>query len=214
MNTLLKKFFIIALVACIPTLAAAAGTAPAAGVSPSPVAETTPNKPVPVIAESKPSPPPVARQSAKIGYVDVQRILKESMLGKKIETKLKALRDKLLGQVEIKRKQLEKQRAMLEAKLPTLSPEQKKSKAKSFQKSVDEFQKYAKKLEEELYTSQGSESRGLSDETEQVAAIYGKANNYAAIVVKKELLYVGDTVDAQDVTDMLIKALDEETLKK
>jgi Skp family chaperone for outer membrane proteins len=43
---------------------------------------------------------------------------------------------------------------------------------------------------------------------------HGKAGGFAAIVVKKELLYIDSTVDAKDVTDDLIKSLNLADQKK
>jgi len=49
---------------------------------------------------------------------------------------------------------------------------------------------------------------------EQAAVELGKSSGYTAIVAKKEMLYVSSSVDAQDVTDALIKALDQAGQKK
>jgi hypothetical protein len=43
---------------------------------------------------------------------------------------------------------------------------------------------------------------------------HGKANGFAVIVVKKELLYIGSSADTSDVTDDLIKALNQAPQKK
>jgi outer membrane protein len=218
MTTMLKKIFIATLVASLPALAAAAdpapAPAPAAGAKPAAAAAETPQKsPTAATTESKPSDAAAIRQTTRIGYVDISRIFNETVRGKAVEAKLKGMRDKLQARVDAKRKQLEKLRASLEAKLPTLSQEQRGAKAKEFQKKVEEFQKFGKQLEEDLYTTQEKETKGHSDATEQVAVAYGKANGFAVIVIKKELLYVSDNIDAQDVTDALIKAMDEAARK-
>ena len=213
MTTLLKKILIATLVASLPALAAAAEPVPAAGAKPAAAAEMQQKSPAPP-TESKPPDALAARRTTKIGFVDMPSILNETVRGKAIETKLKGMKDKLQARVVAKQKQLEKLSASLKAKLPTLSQEQRESKAKEFQKKVEEFQKFGKQLEEELYTAQEKETKGLFDATEQAAAAYGKANGFAVIVVKKEMLYVGDNIDASDVTEMLIKAMDEGTLKK
>jgi len=214
MTIRLKRLFIAALVASLPTLAGAADSAPAAAAMPVATAETPQKNPAPAPAENKPATAAAARQTTRIGYVDMPRILNETMRGKAVEAKLKAMKDKLQARVDAKRKQLDKQRASLEAKLSTLTQEQREAKAKNFQKNVEEFQKFGKKLEEELYSTQEAETKGLYGETEQAAETFGKANGFAVIVVKKELLYVGDNIDAQDVTGMLVKAMDAMEQKK
>lgn len=214
MATMLKKLLIAALVTSLPVLAAAADLAPAAGAKPAAAAETPLKSPTASSTESKPSDAAGARQNIRIGFVDMSRIFNETARGNAVEAKLKGMKDKMQGRVDAKRKQLSKLRASFEAILPTLSQEQREAKAKEFQKKVEELQKFGKKLEEELFTTQEKETKSLYDATEQAAVAYGKANSFAVIVIKKELLYVGDSIDVQDVTDVLIKAMDETARKK
>jgi outer membrane protein len=218
MTTMLKKLLIVTLVASLPALASAADPAPATGAKPAAAAETPQKSPTAATTESKPSDDATARKTTRIGFVDMPRIFNGTVRGKAVEAKLKGMKDKLQARVDAKRKQLDKLRASFEAKLPTIPPEQREAKAKEFQKEfqkkVEEFQKFGKQLEEDLYTTREKETKGLYDATEQAAVAYGKANGFAVIVIKKELLYVGDDIDAQDVTDALIKALDEAARKK
>jgi outer membrane protein len=218
MTTMLKKLLIVTLVASLPALASAADPAPAAGPKPAAAAETPQKSPTAATTESKPSDDATARKTTRIGFVDMLRIFNETVRGKAVEGKLKGMKDKLQARVDAKRKQLDKLRASFEAKLPTLPPEQREAKAKEFQKEfqkkVEEFQKLGKQLEEDFNTTREKETKGLYDATEQAAVAHGKANGFAVIVIKKELLYVGSNIDAQDVTDALIKALDEAARNK
>jgi len=209
MPTILKTFLAITLTLGLQNLAAAAETAPAAATTTAPKAA-----PAAPAAENKPSDATAVRQTTKIGSVDLGRIGNETARGKAVQAKLKEMKDKSQSKVDAKRNQLDKLRASLEAKLATFSPAQRAAKAKEFQKKVEEFQKFGKQLEDDLYTTQEKETKGLYDATEAAAGAYGKANGFAVIVVKKELLYVGSNIDAQDVTDALIKAMDEATRKK
>jgi outer membrane protein len=214
MTTMLKKLLIAILVTSLPALAAAADTAPAAGAKPAAAAETPLKSPAAPSTESKPTEAAAAHQTTRIGFVDTPRIFNETVRGKAVAAKLTGMKDKMQARVDAKRKQLDKLRASFEAKLPTFSQEQREAKGKEFQKKVEELQKLGRKLEEELNITQENETKGLYDATEQAAVAYGKANSFAVIVVKKELLYVGDSIDAQDVTDALIKAMNEAARKK
>jgi len=213
MPTILKMLFVTTLALSLPNLAVAADAAPAVATKPAVPPETPQKAPAVSTVENKPS-DTAAHQMTKIGSVDLPRIGTETVQGKAIETKLKGMKDKLQGRVDAKRKQLDKLRASLEAKLPTFTPAQREAKAKEFQKKVEEFQKFGKQLEEELYTTQEKETKGIYDATEQAAVAYGKANGFAVVVIKKELLYVGNNIDAQDITDELIKTMDEAARKK
>lgn len=213
MITLVKTLLVAALVTSLPGLAAASDPAPAAGTKPA-AAASAPTAPAAAAPEKKTPEAAPIRQTTKLGTVDLARVGDETERGKAVQAKLQTKKDKLQTRVDGKRKQLDKLRASIQAKLPTLSPAQRAAREKEFQKKVEEFQKFGRQLEEELSSLQEKETKALYDETERAAATYGKANGFAIIIIKKQLLYVGSDVDAQDVTDALIKAMDEAAKKK
>lgn len=150
----------------------------------------------------------------KIGYADMAKISSESSLGKASQAQAKAKQEKLQAQVQTKRKQLDKQKAAIEAAIASLTPTQREAKAKDFQKKVDAFQKFGVNAEKEFQTLQEGLSKSLYEAIEQAAVEYGKANNLSLVVVKRELLYLANSVDAQDVSEGIIKLMDEKWLKK
>lgn len=198
------------LIACffaLPSLVFAADNTPE--VKPSTPTQTTVSAPTEAVLK-----PAVAVQAARIGYVDIARIGTESERGKALKTLLTTKKDKLQGKIDGKKKQIEKLKTSIEAKIASMTPQQRETKSKEFQKKLEELQKFAQASEEELLVLQDKEARALYEAIEQSATAHGKANGFAAIVVKKELLYVGGSVDAQDVTEALIKALNQADQKK
>jgi outer membrane protein len=192
------------------SLSGAAGAAePVAGKeaqSPSPLPAAAPT----TVTETRKQPEPApVQQAVRLGHVDLMRIATESEKGKAGQAQLTELKKKMTGQVETKRKQLEKQKAAIEAKLQTLTPQQREAKGKEFQKKVEEFQKFGMNAEKELQERLEEYNSALYRAIEQASAEYGKANNLALVVVKREMLYLGSGVDAQDVTDGVIKLIDK-----
>ncbi len=165
-------------------------------------------------AEAKPATPSQPVAATRLGYVDITRIAAESEQGKALKVLLTTKRDKLQAIIDGKKKQIEKLKVSIEAKVAKMSPQQREAKSKEFQKKVEEFQKFARASEEEFFALQDKETRTLYGAIEQAAVAHGKANDYAAIAVKKELLYVGSSVVPQDVTDALIKELNQGIQKK
>lgn len=205
--TTISKRILIACFFALPSLAFAAD-------STTEVKSATPPLPsvsAPAEAALKPA---AAVQTARIGYVDIARIGAESDRGKALKALLTSRKDKLQGKVDGKKKQIEKLKTSIEAKIATMTPQQREAKSKEFQKKVEGFQKFAQTSEEEFFAFQEKETRTLYEAIEQSAVAHGKANGFTAIVVKKELLYVGSSVDTQDVTDDLIKALNQADQKK
>lgn len=200
------KRVLIACIVSLPAFAFAADVPPEVKPLPAAAAEA-PLKPAAVQAAA-------ALQAARIGYVDIARIGTESERGKALKSLLSARKDKLQEKINGKKKQLEKLKTSIEAKIASMTPQQREAKSKEFQKKVEEFQKLAQASEAELSALQEKESKAFYEAVEQSAGAHGKANGFAAIVIKKELLYVGSSVDAQDVTDALIKALNQSEAKK
>lgn len=171
-------------------------------------AAETPTQPASPVTQQQAGQAPAA-PAIRIGYVNLAKIGRESVQGKAAQTRFKARADKLETQIAAKQKQLEKQKAALEAKLATLSPEQRAAKAKEFEKKVDEFRKSVQSAQKEMEPLQKELSDTIFKEIERAATAYGKENGYAAIITEKEPLFLGSGVEAQDVTDALLKLVNE-----
>ena len=194
----MKKHFALALISLLLPVAlyAAEGAPPATSAAPT-------DKP-PAVA-----PAPTVTKAVKIGYIDITKIGLESAYGKSVKEGLLKKKKELEDKVIAKRKQLEKYKQTVETKLPTLSPKQREAESKKFQKKVEEFQKLAQNSEEEFMKLQESETAAVYAAIEKTVADYGKTSDLSLIMVKKELLYLGSGVEPQDLTDAILKKVDE-----
>jgi outer membrane protein len=221
------RFVLLTLFACsLSGLAGAAEPLPAAEPKPvvpqvaAPVADGKTPAPLPVaplnlLAPLQKTPEALTAQKAmRLGHVDLMRINNESEFGKAGLKQLENKKKKLQAQIESKRKQLEKMRSDIEAKIKSLSPAQREAKSREFQKKVEEFQKFGQNSENELQTLQQGLGSALFDKIERACAEYGKSNGLALVVIKRELLYLDSTVEAVDVTDAVVKMLNEKEPKK
>ncbi|TWJ33573.1 OmpH family outer membrane protein [Geobacter argillaceus] len=203
---------VLALLVVLPLFARAADPLPA--VVPAPSALPVPAPAIVPAQEPKKVEPAQAAPTVRIGYADISRIGSESAPGKAAQLRFKAKADKYQTQITAKQKQLEKQKAAIEAKLPSLLPEQRAAKAKEFEKKVDDYRRFVQNAEKELKPLEEELTRSLFGEIEKVVTDYAKANGFAAIVAKKELLYQGGSVTVQDVTDDILKLVNEKGQKK
>jgi len=220
MNSLFKKLLISLWVCALPPLGfAAESPATAQGQTPppaQPAVQTAPSaaqKAPETVAPPKSTETVAAPAAVRIGHVDLSRIGSESEPGKADRAKLMERQKKFQTQIEAKRKQLDKQRAAIEAKLSSLSPQQREAKSKEFGKKVEEFQKFGRTAEEQFQELQQEMSRTLYEKVVQAAGEYGKAKGFAAVVNKQDLLYAASGVDVQDVTDEVIKLLNQKAKK-
>jgi outer membrane protein len=192
------------------SLVVSAGAAEPAAEKPSQAPSPSLAAPQTVTAPAqKPAEGAAAQQSTRLGHVDLARIAAESETGKAAQAQFAELKKKLQGQIEAKRKQLEKQKAAIEAKLKSYTADQREAKGREFQKKVEEFQKFGQNAEKELQAKQADFSEKLFKAIEQASADLGKAKGLALVVIKRELLYLSSSVDAQDITDDVIKQIDK-----
>jgi len=194
-----------ALLLCSMTVPAMAQPVPADAVSPvvAPPAAVAPTAAALPNASEQNKSAPVFR----VGYADLLKIAEKSSMGKAAKANFEAKADKLKRQIDAKQKNLEKQKASLEAKLPTYTPQQQAVKIKEYEKKVDELRTMLQKAEKEMKPLQEGLLKDVYGKIEKAAAEYGAANGFSVIVEKKELLYLGKDIDAQDVTEALIKKL-------
>lgn len=214
--TKLRAVFITMIVMAFAAPAVHAGEAPSPAATPTTASPAQgPGDKLPLPQVSQPAAIPAKTAAAvKLGYVDMPKLAKDSAPGKAATAEMKSRAAKLKGQAEARQKQLQKQKAEIEAQLPTLSPEQRTAKAKEFQKKLEGFQKFVENGQKEL---QGKESELLGKlfkEIEISAGEYGKANGFSAVVVKHDLLFVGDGVEVVDLTDEILKRLGSGSVKK
>lgn len=143
----------------------------------------------------------------KIGYVDIAKIASDSAPGKAANTQLKEKTEKLRSQITGKQKTLEKMKKDLEAQLPTLPPQQRQAKIKALEKKVAEYQKFVQGAEKDMQKMEGELSESMIKAIQKAADEYGRAKGFAAIVPKRDLLYLGEKVEIVDVTEEIVTAL-------
>lgn len=163
----------------------------------------------PAAPAQKTAEPAVTQQPTRLGYVDISRIATESETSKAGQAELGVLKKKLQGQVEAKQKQLGKQEEEIKAKLNTYTAKQREAKVKEFQKKLEAFQKFGLNAEKQLQDKQAEFSKKIFKAVEQASSELGKAKGLALVVIKRELLYLSGGVDAEDVTDEVIKQIDK-----
>ena len=163
----------------------------------------------PAVPAEKATPSGSTETRFRVGYVDMIKIAAESDAGKVAKAHFEAKADRHKAQIDTKQKLLEKQKATLEAKLPTYTPEQRTAKIKEYEKKVNELKKMLEKADKEMRPMQEELTKELYGKIEAAARAYGAANGFSIIIEKRELLYLGKGIDAEDVTGILISELNK-----
>lgn len=179
---------------------------------------------VPTAVAQEPTSTPVVEQkqpeatgtehTIRIGYVDLARFGAETEAGKAAREKVRKKSERLENQVNARQKLLEKQKAALQVKLPSLPQKEQEAKAKEFEKRVEEHRKFLQSAEKEMKGYEAEVTRQLYQDIEDAATAFGKTNGYAAVIVRRDLLYIGSGVEGEDVTTKVLKIMNAKKEKK
>jgi outer membrane protein len=175
-------------------------------------AQTPAPTPAPPASTPAPAAPaaPAAPGAAKIGFVDVQRVLARSAAGVAAREQLE--RDKATMQKEMdgKRQELDKLRDELEKKGPLMTADARREKQDTFERKrrdaarlADDFQKELEKKE------QGLLQRVLQDLSGVIERVC-KQRGYFLVVERRGASVLYAAAEA-DLTDDVIRAYDQET---
>ena len=182
--------------------------------APSEKSSSQESKPTVLETVTAPALPARNEQSVKIGTIDMAKIAGDSSSGKAVYAEVKAKMEKYQKQIKSKETQLKKEKAGIEAQMPSLAPIQRAAKAKEFQKKLESFQTFIQKAEKDVRTSEAELLKKLYESVARSADDFGKANGFAAIVINTELIFTGSTVEIQELTAEIIKLIDGHKGKK
>ena len=153
------------------------------------------------------APPP-----ARVGFVDLQRILAKSQAGVQAREQLEKDKAGMQKQVDNQKGDLDKLRDELEKKGQLLSAEARRDKQELLERKVRDVRRLVDDLEKELQKKeQGLLAKVLRD-VEGVVAKIGKERGYLMIVERRQGGLIYGAPEA-DVTEEIIKAFDDETRK-
>jgi len=151
--------------------------------------------------------------SARIGYIDVQRVLARSAAGVAAREQLERDKAGMQREMDGKRKELEALRDELEKKGPLMAADARREKQDQFERRrrdaarlADDFQKELEKKEAQLL------QRVLQDLTGVIDKV-GKDRGYYLILEKRGASVLYASSDA-DLTDEVIRAYDQQAAAK
>jgi outer membrane protein len=145
-------------------------------------------------------------QTAKIGFVDVQRALVEVEEGKAARTRLQGELAQKRADLEKKRGDLEKMKADYEKQLPVLSEDAKRKKGEELQKAFMEAQQEAGQMQEELQRKEQEAMSGISKRMVQIVNEVVDREGLNYVLDKAALLYAPP---ASDITNEVVRRYNE-----
>jgi len=145
-----------------------------------------------------------AAEGAKVGSVDIQRVLLMSEAGKEAKEQLGQKASKYEGEKNSKEEELKKLKADLEKQGIVLSESARSAKERDYQQRLKEYQRFLKDAQEDLQSKNDEFTNKLVDEIVRVAQEYGRKNGYTAVFVKSDTMIYLDP--SADLTEEVLKA--------
>lgn len=165
-------------------------------------------------AQAPPRPAAVASApapSARVGVVDIQRVLARSAAGVGAREQLERERAVMQKEMDGRRQELEKLREELEKKGPLMTADSRREKQDGFERKRRDAARLADDLQKELEKKEQAMLQRVLQDLSGIIERVAKDKGYAVIVERRGLLWAA--VDA-DLTDEIIRVYDQESASK
>jgi outer membrane protein len=152
-----------------------------------------------------------AADVAKIGVIDLQKILETSATGKFIQSELKKAKDKMEADLKEKGAEIENIRKRLERESMVMGKEKREEKERESRIKINDFKSLQKKYRLDLQKLEGELMNQLKDDIDEIVNEMGKKEGYLLIINKLGVEYSPNSID---VTDKIIGKLNTKFTKR
>ena len=144
----------------------------------------------------------------KIAYLDVEKIMQDSVAGKSIISQMKKKRELVISNFKKKEKQIIENEKKLISQKNILSKEEFEKKLISLRNDISIFQKERAKSSNEIAAKRVKASKKLINKLTPILEEYSKKNSIKIIIQKKHIV-MGRTEDdiTKDVLDIMNKTV-------
>jgi len=152
-----------------------------------------------------------AADVAKIGVIDLQKILETSAAGKSIQAELKKEKDIMEADLKKKGAEIENIRKRLERESMVMGKEKREEKERESRIKINDFKNLQKKYRSNLQRLEGKLMNQMKIDIDDIVQEMGKKEGYLLIVNKFSVIYSPNSID---VTDKVIGKLNSKFTKK
>ncbi len=151
-----------------------------------------------------------ANETSKIRYINIDFILKNSIVGKKINKIAIENRDKVFKENKKIEDKLEKQKKDILSKQNVLSKEEFEQKVVSHQKEVQEYQSKKNKEIKDMNNNNINSTKNFIKKIDEILLKYASENKID-LVLKKEILIVSNS--NMDITNNILEIVNKKIKK-
>ena len=152
-----------------------------------------------------------AADVAKIGVIDLQKILATSAAGKRVQNELKKEKGKMEVDLQKKGAEIENIRKRLERESMVMGKEMREEKERESRIKINDFKTLQKKYRSDLQKLEGGLMNQLKSDIDEIVKAIGKKEGYLLIINKFGVIYSPNSID---ITDKVIGKLNAKSAKK
>jgi len=153
----------------------------------------------------------VAADVAKIGIVDLQRIMETSDPGKSAQAEIKKQKDKMEQELKTKGAEIEELSKQFERESMVMSKEKREEKEREGRIKLNDFKSLQKRYRSQLQNLEKRMVSGIREDVFTLVEEMGKKEGYLLIINNFSVMYSPGSID---ITDKLIKQLNDKNAKK
>jgi outer membrane protein len=148
---------------------------------------------------------------ARIGVVDLQKVLEMSNAGKAAQGELKAQRDKMQADLKQRGTEIQEIEARMSREAMVMSKEAREEKEREHRIKASDFQALQRKYQSDLQETERKLMGVLQKEISELVAEMAKKDGYTLIISNIGVIYAQPAVD---LTERLIQELNARPAKK
>lgn len=151
-----------------------------------------------------------AQEKIKIGFIDIQRVIRESQAGKRASERFQAQIKKAEADINKERQDLERLKADIEKKGPLLKDEERRGMEAEFQRRQVSLQRALSDQQQDLQQKNNEMMSDILKDLEQIVNEVGKAEKFTLILERSQILYSDQAID---ITSKVIETYNSRTKK-
>jgi outer membrane protein len=136
-----------------------------------------------------------AQERVKIGYIDLQRAIRESESGKRAKDTFQSEVKRVEADLLKEKQEIERLKAEIDKKGALLRDEERGNLEREFQRRYVGYQRSMRDSQEELRQREGELTSRIIKELESVVVEVGKAEKFTLIFERSQLLYSDQGID-------------------
>ena len=152
-----------------------------------------------------------AQDRVKIGFIDVQRAINESVAGKRARDRFQSQVKKAESDLVKEKQELERLKSEFDKKSPLLKDDERRNLEADLQKRAVIYQRAMGDLQQELRQKEGEMTGDILKELEKIINEVGKAEKFTLILERTQILYSDQAID---ITNKVIEVFNSRTKSK